>query len=802
VCVGSTRHILKEHNTVPASLTPTVCISGKTFPYQRPWDGQRLELRPACPYVAFDTETEVVDLTRAVPRLALAAVSTGGQHALLHPDQLGDFLLRHHDARYVFFNVAFDFWVVDRHLRSREEEKARRLWWDACHEGRMHCAMLLDVLVRLAEGRLEKAKGSGKEWIPPRNLADVAAEYTALRVAKDDPFRTRYGEILGRDWTQVEEGFFAYAIKDPVVTLRAYLNLTDVAQRIMREHGYDPTLTVNDRHVIRPDAVRQYGLLSEHVQVKAAVALAEVTRAGMHLDARRVEELHASYRRRLQEVIDGFLRDYPGVFKLDCEGNVLRSQKTQTPSVNENLLRELLVQAAGQMEKEQGDPIKVPKTPTGKVSTSARAWAAHAGRQPLIRLWVEKEKVAKLCEFFGGLQQGVVHPRYNVLLRTGRTSCERPNVQQVPRDGGFRELFVPSPGHLLLAIDYTFIELRTLAAVCEARFGSSRLADTIRAGTDPHCYTAALLLNLTPEEFMALADAVDEVEIDGVTQRRKGYWFKKHRQHAKPVNFGVPGGLGAPSLVDYARNNYKVALTPEEAREKRGRLINEVYPELNERDGYLADDGVATLARNLKAQSDGCWEAIDRTGTKDPSVVRAVQKIVRGEATRADGTPYSPGFVWRTWEALNKLNRNGDPRLVELLEGRHGGKELHGILFGQGVVTLTGRVRGKVGYTQAKNTPFQSLAADGAKLALWELLYHGFRVVGFVHDELLVELPDQGGYVEQAVCERVKRVVCEAMARVTVSVPVDAEYTLSRCWSKEAKLLVRDGRVYPWQPDH
>jgi hypothetical protein len=782
------------------TLEQTVSISGKSFAYQRPWDGRRLDLPGTCPYLAFDTETEIVDLTRSVPRLALAAVSTGRQHALLHPDQVADFILRHADAHYVFFNVPFDFWTVDRHLRDRGEEKARRVWWDVCHQDRMHCALLLDMLIRLAEGRTEKVKGSDKEWIPPRNLAEVAAEYTILRITKDDPFRERYAEIIGKDWADVEEGFFTYVIKDPIVTLRAYLNMTDVAERIMREHGYDPRLTAKDRHLIRPDAVRKFGFLSEHIQVKGAIALAEITRTGMHLNSKRVTELHDQYGRRLQEITDTFLRDYPGVIKTDRKGNVKLNKKTQSPSVSEKLLGELLVQATGQSEMDKGTAIRVPRTPKGKVSVSAKEWAPYADRHPLIKLWVEREKVAKLCEFFGGLKAGVVHPRYNALLRTGRTSCERPNVQQIPREGGFRELFVPSPGYLMLAIDYTFIELRTLAAVCEARFGYSKLADTIRAGTDPHCYTAAMLLDIGLEEFLALATREDEVATDGGTQKKKGYRYKKYRQGAKPVNFGVPGGLGALSLVDYARNTYKVTLSLEEAKGKRDRLINDIYPELNERNGYLADESMSALAKSLKARSEDCWEAFDWKGEKDRSILRAVEKIVEGKGARQDGTPYDAGFVRRTWEALNDLNRNGDPRLVELLEARQAGEELHRLLFRQDVVTPTGRVRGNVTYTQSKNTPFQSLAADGAKLALWDLLYHGFRLAGFIHDELLVELLDQGGYVDQEVCERVKRIVCEAMARVTVTVPVDAEYTLARCWSKEAKLIVNDGKVYAWEP--
>src|SRR5262249_53454326 len=328
------------------------------------------------------------------------------------------------------------------------------------------------------------------------------------------------------------------------------------------------------------------------------------------------------------------------------------------------------------------------------------------------------------------------------------------------------------------------IELRTLAAVCEARDRKSRLAETIRAGNDPHCFTAAMFSEMTLEEFMASKGTKT---------------FKENRQNAKAINFGVPGGLGAENLVEYTRAKFKVEMSLEQATAKRQKLITEIYPELNEKNGYLSDNGMALLARNLNARESDCWKAFDWKGTRDKAVVFCVQKVVRGQAIKKDGTPYKDSFVRGIWDALNDLNRNGDPRLTELLEGRGGCEELYRLLFSQSVATLTGRIRGDVGYTQARNTPFQGLAADGAKLALWRLLYHGFRVVGFIHDELLVELPDQGGYVDLATCEKVKRIVCESMAQVTGTVPIDAEYTVSRCLSKEAKLVVEGDKVFAWE---
>ena len=212
------------------ATTNSVTINGKVFEYQLPWDGHRLSLSPACPFIAFDTETEIVDLTMQVPRLALATASNGRQHAIIHPDQVAEFILQHADAHFVFHNAAFDFWVINQHLREHGAEEARLKWWDACDQNRVPDSMLLDALIRLAEGRAQKVKTSDKDWLPMRDLAEVAVDYTALRISKDDPYRVRYAEIIDNDWAGVDEGFFSYAIKDAIVTYRSYLSMMDKAE--------------------------------------------------------------------------------------------------------------------------------------------------------------------------------------------------------------------------------------------------------------------------------------------------------------------------------------------------------------------------------------------------------------------------------------------------------------------------------------------------------------------------------------------------------------------------------------------
>ncbi|MEO2047334.1 MAG: DNA polymerase [Pirellulales bacterium] len=180
----------------------------------------------------------------------------------------------------------------------------------------------------------------------------------------------------------------------------------------------------------------------------------------------------------------------------------------------------------------------------------------YADSAPFIASWLRMEETAKLLQFFRKLQKKRVHPRYCVVVRTGRTSCSSPNIQLMPKAGTFREMFVPRQGHAFLIIDYNALELRTLAKVCLDSFGYSVLGETIQAGRDPYCYTASLLSGLGYEQFMELKD----------TDLAK---FKQNRQAAKAVNFGVPGGLSSDTLRDYARTNYQIDMSPEDANEFR-----------------------------------------------------------------------------------------------------------------------------------------------------------------------------------------------------------------------------------------
>jgi DNA polymerase I-like protein with 3'-5' exonuclease and polymerase domains len=78
---------------------------------------------------------------------------------------------------------------------------------------------------------------------------------------------------------------------------------------------------------------------------------------------------------------------------------------------------------------------------------------------------------------------GRVRPTiYTLGTDTGRMSCVRPNLQQLPRTGGIRACLTADPGHVLISADFSSVELRVAAALS----GDPNLRKMIVDGVDIH----------------------------------------------------------------------------------------------------------------------------------------------------------------------------------------------------------------------------------------------------------------------------------------------------------------------------
>jgi DNA polymerase-1 len=133
------------------------------------------------------------------------------------------------------------------------------------------------------------------------------------------------------------------------------------------------------------------------------------------------------------------------------------------------------------------------------------------------------------------ITNGIVHPKWwQCGTDTGRTSCTEPNIMQIPKDG--RWIFGNKAGYLMVACDYSQIELRVVAHIAR----DENLKRALR-GTDIHKFNASQSLGI-PE--------------DQVTPSQ--------RIAAKGISFLLVFGGGWKTLYSYARRNGS-DITPKDA---------------------------------------------------------------------------------------------------------------------------------------------------------------------------------------------------------------------------------------------
>ena len=172
-------------------------------------------------------------------------------------------------------------------------------------------------------------------------------------------------------------------------------------------------------------------------------------------------------------------------------------------------------------------------------------------------------------------------------------------------------------------------------------------------------------------------------------------------------------------------------------------------------------------------------------------------RVAGGHVDSTAGRAYSPQEIDWAWRRIAKAGAGRTKELAADIAARRGSSDLQDALDRARVVTIpTGRVRAGCSYTESCNWPFQALAADGAKLALYRLERAGYRTAAFIHDEVLVEVPEAPDYRD--VAEDVSRIMVEAMREVCPDVEIRTECAVMRRWNKHAQATCDEaGRLVP-----
>ena len=266
--------------------------------------------------------------------------------------------------------------------------------------------------------------------------------------------------------------------------------------------------------VLKKDLERVGGMkLLEEMEMPLVGVLSEMEMAGVKLDVPFFEEMSVQLETRLNEIEKDVT---------ELVGQPFNLNSTQQ-------LSDVLFGRLG-----LNPPDRTKKTKSGHYSTSASVLENMRGVHPVVDLILENRELSKLKSTYVDAlpaavnpSTGRVHTSFNQTGSvTGRLASSNPNLQNIPIRSELgrkvRKGFIADEGNVLLAIDYSQIELRIVAHMAQ----DETMLAAFRSGQDIHATTAAAVHNVRLEE-------VD----------------KSMRRDAKAINFGLIYGMSAFGLT-------------------------------------------------------------------------------------------------------------------------------------------------------------------------------------------------------------------------------------------------------------
>jgi DNA polymerase I len=732
-----------------------------------------------------DTETHLIGPGNVIPRLVCVSYTEADGTGVVHSNADAE---AHHaisrmladavDGRstIIIQNAAFDVTVLLRYAEdiiNGSQQSFGGKGIDMAHAWR---SMIWDILENNLDRELndqplllsdtvlrEKLYALSTTGVTEGkfSLMDLTAKYLNIDLSfeKADPlaWRMRYSELDGISASEWVPEAYNYAAMDAVYAKAIW----EIQEGFRQDRG-------------------EGSMRSEALQIYADVALRIATSHGFLMDPAQVTKIAD---RMEAEVTPAKLATLTATGILRSNGSI------DTKALKDEVERVCMAQGITPVRTDKG-AISTADDVLSSIPQLSKPLAEYQHRQEFNKI---------LTAFLPNLKHPVVYANYDVLKETGRTSSHgngkrlpaypAVNIQQMPRQEGIRECYVARPGYVLVSTDYSALELCSVGQVTYSLFGHSVHRERVNQGYDMHSYLGSAIAGLSERDlvggfepgtdgcyrsFMSalkygkLADpSADYIDYLMSFKPADKVWEPKdavkargkhYRTLAKPTGLGYPGMLGPKTFVDFARATYGVEVSIEEAESLRN-FWRETYPE----------------SADMKA-----W----------------VEEQKRGQR-------FSP-----------ELNKDIDT-------------------YGY---TTKGYDRFRAGatYNAAANGTFmQSLSADGAKLAVaWTTramcggldadnpyrILEGCRLLAFIHDELITEIPDDEFLTIRALA--ISHLQCLAMSDVMPDIRFSIDRTAfpdpdakpsvepaaMRRWSKAAEPVweehVWDPYVAMWVKKH
>ena len=482
------------------------------------WDG--ISSLPQDSRIGLDTETtlivpgkvpDIVTLQVYYPSLDFVHIIQGKE---LTDKYLTELLDMNPASELIWHNACFDYEVLGgkknvKLFRSLKQDRTFQKFinntWETCSFKRW-----TDVGIRWRLKLTEEGLFNGPvKW----SLDHVTQELLGIVLPKDDAIRLTFKPDM-----VMSDEHVRYACTDPVATVKC------------RDAMPEPYPT-------------------EDIQLLASIVLNDISLRGMYVDKEEFAKLTKKFT-EICKINDKVLHTF-GYFPKRDGQNSVKGCKSRLLRIMENI-------------EERCGLIFPRSAKKGEISTSSKVIEQFPDKaHPFLQALKDGQNAAKIIGTYLNTEliaeDGRAHPTFNLILKTGRTSCSQPNLQNLPRGGGVRRVYRSLPGYVTICTDYCQQELVTLAENCFTKYGHSVMMELINQGVDLHNFFGQKIKEIDPHP----SESTD------------------YRQCAKAFNFGKPGGLGKYTFIAYAKGSYGVILTAEQVDLMSDMWLN-TFPEMKE----------------------------------------------------------------------------------------------------------------------------------------------------------------------------------------------------------------------------
>jgi len=355
-----------------------------------------------------------------------------------------------------------------------------------------------------------------------------------------------------------------------------------------------------------PERLQAGGLkdLYRGIELPVARLLSDIERRGIHIDVAHFKKLGVEVAAKLA----------------DLEAHIYKLAGGEFNIGSPKQLGELLFDKLGLPTK------GVRHTKTG---WSTEAETLEALDHPIIPPILDHRELSKLKgTYLDALpplvwaKTGRLHTTFNqVVAETGRISSQDPNLQNIPIRSELgmkiRRGFIAAPKHVLIAADYSQIELRILAHLS----GDPLMSAAFRDRIDIHTQTAA---------------EVFDVPRDAVT--------KEQRRIAKAVNYGL----------SYGQSDFGLARTLEISRTQAAEYSRRYFQRFPTIHKFMDDIVAVARAQGGARTLLGRWRPIANLMSKSPAARHAAERVAQNTPMQGTGADIIKLAMLRTTERIVK----------------------------------------------------------------------------------------------------------------------------------------------------